>query len=100
MTTERKTNANPKEKLIDAIIDFTSKHHAAPKTAILPRELAWDFCKFGRDELGPLADELFLKGPTALNGKSLFGVQIIVPSLEADVNEITFDSPAQNKPTK
>jgi hypothetical protein len=91
MRNKQNSNANAKEKLVNAIEKFISERQKEPKKATIPRGLAYDFCKFGRNELGDLADELFRKGPKALDGKTLFGVKIVVPSLSKNVREIKCD---------
>lgn len=82
---------SPKDDLVDAISRFVGEKKREPKKAIIPREVALDFCKLGRDELGDLSQTLLTGGPDALNGKVLFGVEVIVPALSHDVDDIVVE---------
>ena len=82
---------NPKHDLINAIQNFIAEHKKQPLKAKLSRDLATDFCKLGRNELGDLSQELFLNGPDALTGKIVCGVTIEVASVSEEVNFIELE---------
>jgi hypothetical protein len=85
------TPRDPKAELVDAIQDYISEHETPPQKATIPHDLALEFCKLGRNELGDLSQELMVKGPSALNGKILFGVEITVPAIKENVDYIELE---------
>lgn len=86
-------NENPLlDKIIDKLRAETSKiSHKKITTVTISTRAAWDFCKLGRDRLGDLSQELFHKGPAALDGKVLWGGVTIKLDKNHDAPDIVLD---------
>lgn len=64
--------------IIDEQTSYIKRHHNRPKSVTLSWELAMDLTKLTRDQVGELAEQMWMKGESALLETGLFGLSVTI----------------------
>jgi hypothetical protein len=78
-----------KSRVLNALQDYLREGQPQPSVLHLPVDMAWDLCRLGRDEIGPLSEDLIRGGPRVLEEKGLFGLRVV---LEEGASAPSFES--------
>lgn len=81
------SDGNAKIWIIDAVKDFMDENKKKPTTIRLSTSIAHDLMKLGRNDIGEeLAEAFFKDGISALDGRKLFGYNVVVDADEKDIS--------------